>query len=688
MSITKPFINKFLSLMLVLSVVITGLIPTTAVFASEVTDPGSAKSNAVLNSDGLIMNVTVPTSVLIYVDENGEVTTPDYLPIINNSVAPVYVHSLTVTPKNGWTLDPIATDYTDFKTNRKNYWLGFNGLDPSSEPIALATPIYGSDSLNLVLSADVAPQRTAINALNIGEILITMDWDAAEGAEGGTGNTPDVDFEVHSVSHGGGNMVNFSMTVESPATANFAMVPAGSTPPANGTSSFNLNSAGYQEVNVEIYDGYDDTVDYDVYVWVYDTEWNLVGPVKVLLAANGSGSGEFIPDGYTLATDADFSGTKDGEFKYIGSNSFVVVPHIIKGVSVTSYTGMFKGSYVEGVASDNPNILSMDGMFEDSQSSSLELTYFNTSGVNWMRYMFRGSQATELNLSSFDTSDVIWMGDMFNNSQATNLNLSSFNVSKVTQMSTMFMNSKATTLDLSSFDMSNLSGEAISQMFRGCSATIGYARTQADADKFNATVLKPAGLTFYLVGYEPPETPEQTGPEWVLAKDTDFNGSTNGTFTYKGTAEYVIIPDKIKYLNVTSYANMFKGTAVKGVKSTNPNVTDMTGMFENSTAESLDLSELNTSGVLYMSTMFKNSAATTIDMSNFDTSNVTTMYEMFRFSNATVLDLSSFDLSKLTGTTNMLSSAKATTGYARTTVDANKLNSVSGKPQALNFVVK
>src|SRR5690606_2116372 len=95
----------------------------------------------------------------------------------------VFVHSLTVTPQNGWTLDPTNTDYTNFKVNQKNYWIAFNGLDPSIGPIALATPINGSDSLNLVLSADVAPQKTAINSLNIGEILITFDWDAAEGAQ-------------------------------------------------------------------------------------------------------------------------------------------------------------------------------------------------------------------------------------------------------------------------------------------------------------------------------------------------------------------------------------------------------------------------------------------------------------------------------------------------------------------------
>jgi hypothetical protein len=36
----------------------------------------------------------------------------------------------------------------------------------------------------------------------------------------------------------------------------------------------------------------------------------------------------------------------------------------------------------------------------------------------------------------------------------------------------------------------------MSSMFSGSSATTGYARTQADADKLNASSNKPAGLTF------------------------------------------------------------------------------------------------------------------------------------------------------------------------------------------------
>jgi surface protein len=358
---------------------------------------------------------------------------------------------------------------------------------------------------------------------------------------------------------------------------------------------------------------------------------------------------------------------------------------------------------------DTSKVTDMGCMFIDSKATTLDLSSFNTSNVTNMASMFEKSSATTLDLSNFDTSKVTTMEWMFRDSKATTLDLSSFDTSNVTTMWMMFANSKATTLDLSSFDTSKVPEPYMSEMFAQSAATTGYARTIEDANKFNASAYKPAGLIFEVKGYEP--------DIWVLATDSDFNGFTDGAFTYKGTDEYVIIPDKIKYLNVTSYANMFKGTAVKGVKSTNPNVTDMTGMFEDSTAESLDLSELNTSGVTNMANMFKNSAATTIDvsnfdttnvttmkgmfegshattldLSNFDTTNVTTMVNMFRGSHATTLDLSSFDLSNLGASTmkDMLSSAAATTGYARTEEDAAKLNNynMSGRPYFLTFVVK
>ena len=154
-----------------------------------------------------------------------------------------------------------------------------------------------------------------------------------------------------------------------------------------------------------------------------------------------------IPNYYVMATDNDFSGTANGQFKYIGSHEYVIIPHIIKGVNVTSYQDMFRdntSTVLKGVASDNPNVTNM-------------------------YQMFRNSRATTLDLSSFDTSNVISMFQMFRDSSATTLDLSSFDTSKVT-------------------DMGN--------MFNGSVATTGYARTQEDADRFNASSGKPARLTF------------------------------------------------------------------------------------------------------------------------------------------------------------------------------------------------
>jgi surface protein len=264
----------------------------------------------------------------------------------------------------------------------------------------------------------------------------------------------------------------------------------------------------------------------------------------------------------------------------------------------------------------------------------------------------------------------------------------------------------------------------MNQMFYFASATTGYARTQEDADRFNASSDKPAGLNFVV---------------YVLATDDDFSGTTDGSFQYIGTDEYVRIPNVIKGVPVTSYNTMFAtNSVIKGVASSNTNVTDMSLMLRGTTATELDLNNLNTSGVTNMSYMFYGSLATTLDLSSFDTSNVTNMRQMFQNSAATGLDLSSFDTSNVTNMSGMFynspataldlsnfdtssvtdmsnmfqrsdattldlssfdtanvtnmnamfDSSVATTGYARTQADADKFNASSLKPAGLTFIVK
>ena len=181
--------------------------------------------------------------------------------------------------------------------------------------------------------------------------------------------------------------------------------------------------------------------------------------------------------------------------------------------------------------------------------------------------------------------------------------------------------------------------------------------------------------------------------EVYLAQDDDFVKVDN-RWVYRGSELEIEIPHIIQGEEITSYERMFdatgsfSATSVTRVDSNNKMVTNMSFMFYNSSATTLNLSSFDTSNVTNMRYMFYNSSATTLDLSSFDTSNVTDMRYMFYGSSATTLNLSSFDTSKVTNMSNMFRNSSATTGYARTQVDADKFNASSNKPSALVFVVK
>ena len=176
-----------------------------------------------------------------------------------------------------------------------------------------------------------------------------------------------------------------------------------------------------------------------------------------------------------LAQDSDFD--FDGyDFTYVGDELEIEIPHVIHGVAVDSYDYMFSESYgaspVTKVVSTNSNIVSMAGIFTGSTMLSLDLSNFDTSNVTSTNRMFYNCRAlTSLDLSSFDTSNA-------------------------TSMSFMFYNCRAlTSLDLSSFDTSNVT--SMSFIFYNCNSVAeSYARTQADADKFNSSDGKSSNVNF------------------------------------------------------------------------------------------------------------------------------------------------------------------------------------------------
>ena len=105
--------------------------------------------------------------------------------------------------------------------------------------------------------------------------------------------------------------------------------------------------------------------------------------------------------------------------------------------------------------------------------------------------------------------------------------------------------------------------------------------------------------------------------------------------------------------NVDNMESMFKNTEateIKGLEYLNTSkVTKMANMFDNTNVDNLDLSGFNTGEVINMSYMFANSKATVINVSSFDTSNVTNMSAMFsRCSATTINGLNKFHTSKVT----------------------------------------
>ena len=231
---------------------------------------------------------------------------------------------------------------------------------------------------------------------------------------------------------------------------------------------------------------------------------------------------------------------------------------------------------------------------------------------------------TEVPCSSINGKLVTSMATMFLESQASSIDLSNFDTSKVTNMSMMLGGIKTKKLSLSSFDTLNV--EDMSYMFIESSA-----KKIKFSDKFNTLKVKNMECMFY-----------------------DSSAST---------------------LDLSSFDTS--------------SVTNMDMMFAASEATEIKgLNKFDTSKVTNMRSMFYKSKATTLGLNSFDTSNVIDMHSMFSYSQATILDLSSFDTSNVIDMTEMFYGAEATTGYARTQTDADKLNKSSYKPSGLTFTVK
>ena len=334
---------------------------------------------------------------------------------------------------------------------------------------------------------------------------------------------------------------------------------------------------------------------------------------------------------------------------------------------------------------NNVVVNSMASLFKDSQSTSIDLSNFNTSHIINMASMFQNSRAIEIvGLNSFDTSAVLDMNNIFNNSKASNLILNSFDTSKVKSMEGMFSASKAKIIDISSFDTSSVN--TMKRMFYAIQSS------SIDLSSFNTSNVIDMSNMF---------SHSQITRLDLNSFDTSKVIDMSSMF-YNSLATEILGLNIIDTYNVKNMRFMFalnKSNFLDLSSFDTSSVTTMEGMFDAIQSSSIDLSSFNTSNVIDMNRMFDSSQTTILDLTTFDTSKVTNMSGMFQNSQTTTLDLSSFDTSKVTNIYNMFYQTKASIGYARTQSDADRFNNVAGSlsngenpntsiPNTLRFTVK
>ena len=183
--------------------------------------------------------------------------------------------------------------------------------------------------------------------------------------------------------------------------------------------------------------------------------------------------------------------------------------------------------------------------------------------------------------------------------------------------------------------------------------------------------LENGNLDDYNCGSNEPSNPDN--PNYI---NCTFDGDmvqgaeyVNGQYTYRYKQEGKAVASGLAWKNINDDG---WGVQLTNKASTDPVVDkictyinnkpiiSMSNAFSRSQAESIDLSEIDTSKIINMSNIFYNSKATILDLKKFDTSNVVNMSGMFFNSPVTSLDVSNFNTSKVTDMSNMFYGTKAT----------------------------
>jgi len=166
---------------------------------------------------------------------------------------------------------------------------------------------------------------------------------------------------------------------------------------------------------------------------------------------------------------------------------------------------------------DVSSVTNMSNMFSSTGNSVTDnwsigdLSGWDVSNVTDMSSMFAGAGYSAENwsigdLANWDVSNVTSMSHMFASAGYSVTgnwdfgDISSWNLLSIDYMSSMFSQAPVKVLDLSGWNLENVSLDNMDYMFEECTkVTEALARSQADAEKLNASSEKPSSWSFVSV---------------------------------------------------------------------------------------------------------------------------------------------------------------------------------------------
>ena len=147
---------------------------------------GAASVPVTVAREAATFSVTVPSTLPIAVDANGNVTTATDAAIINNSSAPVAVTKVELASLSDWTLAAYSRDILNLPVDAKQFGLQMNIGDKTVATSNSGTSDVLSDSLNarIVKGQNCAvtynalfPARTAaVSDTQIANVVFTVGW--------------------------------------------------------------------------------------------------------------------------------------------------------------------------------------------------------------------------------------------------------------------------------------------------------------------------------------------------------------------------------------------------------------------------------------------------------------------------------------------------------------------------------